>query len=660
MNQQPSDSAITRLHVRDFKSIRELDVELKPLTVVVGKNSAGKSSLIQSLLLVVQHFTNEHSTEKQISLNQHLVRLGAFSQVRRRGAESTSDQTIGIEVATPRMSWAVDLCEDNERPDANYSLVKNLRGSITSRVNGGTVTVEIQNVRQLQESLPYCSRDSDGSRWTHRLRGKSQYGEPDRRSILQGDVHVKIDSDLVFQADFFSTAPGARYPNALQKQDFLTFASRSLVNAIYSRRGIVTDRAELGVISSLVNKGKSVNQDRIKEYVTRIFQQVFGDRDRDVDGLIRGTESLSDDEMSVVDRQLNRWLEEIHDVVAQRSNNDREWARLLEVCDAYEVGFEGSIRQAGLSVLQMAIPGGFERLIDGVLAAPDLAGKRNYVNLRDLDYLVGDLRNLAAGVFYIGPIRDLEFPADPIPNAIYVGRRGEQTIEVLQRESKREIIDPSTRKARRFSDALRDLLHRFELAEDAKVEDRGRERAGLSVQPFGTDSSNDSDEADEVNNVGVGVSQLLPILVQCLLAAPENSTVIIEQPELHLHPRLEQELADFFLECVNSGRRLIIETHSEHLVNRLRRRIAEDGSNQVADAVKILFAEKVDGVTEFREPTINKYGLLEDDWPEGFLDLSAREAKILLDEARERRVRELEERKRYLESQFGTRSDSQK
>ena len=79
--------------------------------------------------------------------------------------------------------------------------------------------------------------------------------------------------------------------------------------------------------------------------------------------------------------------------------------------------------------------------------------------------------------------------------------------------------------------------------------------------------------ATTIADVGFGVSQLLPILVIGLRSG-RASLLILEQPEIHLHPRLQANLADFLLTLAASGRRIIVETHSDHFINRLRRRIA--------------------------------------------------------------------------------------
>jgi hypothetical protein len=78
-----------------------------------------------------------------------------------------------------------------------------------------------------------------------------------------------------------------------------------------------------------------------------------------------------------------------------------------------------------------------------------------------------------------------------------------------------------------------------------------------------------------ITEVGFGMSQLLPVVIETLLA-PENSTLVLEQPELHLHPGIQAQLGDLFIEvAIRHKVRLLIETHSETLLIRMRRRVAE-------------------------------------------------------------------------------------
>jgi predicted ATPase len=104
---------------------------------------------------------------------------------------------------------------------------------------------------------------------------------------------------------------------------------------------------------------------------------------------------------------------------------------------------------------------------------------------------------------------------------------------------------------------------------------------------------------------------------------------MIEQPELHLNPRVQQRLADFLLAVTASGRQLIVETHSEYLISRLRLRVALDTTNRVQQTVGLLFAERANGSTEYRQVETNEFGGLEN-WPANFFDQSAEEAQELL------------------------------
>lgn len=93
--------------------------------------------------------------------------------------------------------------------------------------------------------------------------------------------------------------------------------------------------------------------------------------------------------------------------------------------------------------------------------------------------------------------------------------------------------------------------------------------------------------------MGFGLSQVLPIIVQCVSAQP-GSLIIIEQPELHLHPRAQAELTDLFIAMAHKGMRFLIETHSEHTLLRLRRRIAEMTAGIVkADALTAMNADQL-------------------------------------------------------------------
>ncbi len=119
----------------------------------------------------------------------------------------------------------------------------------------------------------------------------------------------------------------------------------------------------------------------------------------------------------------------------------------------------------------------------------------------------------------------------------------------------------------------------------------------------------------DLNQVGFGISQLLPILA-LLLASKKHDILLIENPEIHLHPKLQAELVELFIFAVEANRKLIIETHSEHIINRIRLKIKEN--NYLRENISIFFFEK-DDICKYQKIEIDDYGNI-DYWPKDFFD----------------------------------------
>ncbi len=117
-----------------------------------------------------------------------------------------------------------------------------------------------------------------------------------------------------------------------------------------------------------------------------------------------------------------------------------------------------------------------------------------------------------------------------------------------------------------------------------------------------------------LKDVGFGISQLLPFLIQGYVAE-EEQTILLEQPEIHLHPRAQANLGDLFIALAEQKKFLIIETHSEHLMLRLRRRIAEQKIKK--EMVGIYFIEWKDGESVISRIELDDYGQMVN-VPEGF------------------------------------------
>ena len=126
--------------------------------------------------------------------------------------------------------------------------------------------------------------------------------------------------------------------------------------------------------------------------------------------------------------------------------------------------------------------------------------------------------------------------------------------------------------------------------------------------------------ADSINDVGFGFSQIFPILVQ-MAVMPGGSTLIIEQPELHMHPMAQANLAKIIVSAANMGKRFIIETHSEHFVRGLQLSVSEfkkDHSSGIGhEKINMFYVPEGEAIFSIG---LNEWGELLREWPSGFFD----------------------------------------
>lgn len=134
-------------------------------------------------------------------------------------------------------------------------------------------------------------------------------------------------------------------------------------------------------------------------------------------------------------------------------------------------------------------------------------------------------------------------------------------------------------------------------------------------------------------DVGIGISQVLPVLVTAY--ASRNNIISIEQPEIHLHPALQAELGDIFIESALGERKntFILETHSEHLILRILRRIRETAEGEIQknhtpinpDQVAVIFVSPEKDGSEIIHIPVNEDGEFAEPWPGGFFPDRAKE-----------------------------------
>ncbi|GHT55445.1 hypothetical protein FACS1894109_02030 [Spirochaetia bacterium] len=249
---------------------------------------------------------------------------------------------------------------------------------------------------------------------------------------------------------------------------------------------------------------------------------------------------------------------------------------------------------------------------------------------------------------YLGPLRESPKAAYPFTYASYpedVGLVGENTAMVLQLNGDKitkYCLPPNdnnmeiSQKNCTLKDAVNEWLDYLDVADSVST----RTEDGVVFLKIKPKETKEAAANYSLNHLGVGVSQVLPIVVMGLLS-PSDTTMLFEQPELHLHPKVQSRLGDFFLSLVKSGKQCIVETHSEYIIDKLRLRIVQAPGDSLVDKVAIYFAEKRDGYSEFRRIRLNEYSVMSE-WPEGFFEESMLIADQILFEARKKENRNSE------------------
>lgn len=219
-------------------------------------------------------------------------------------------------------------------------------------------------------------------------------------------------------------------------------------------------------------------------------------------------------------------------------------------------------------------------------------------------------------IFYLGPLR--EYPKRDYlwarSRPTDVGQRGEKTIDAILAATEGGELRNLKPKAhlKPFQEMIAYWLREMGLIESFSVVEiapgsnrwqaRVKTRAGASEVLL--------------TDVGFGVSQVLPV-VTLLQYVPEGSTVILEQPEIHLHPLAQASLADVIIQAATHRQvQVILESHSEHLLLRLQRRIAEEALS--ADDVKLYFCDAPRGVSNLTPLEVDLYGSIRN-WPDRFM-----------------------------------------
>ncbi len=629
---------ITKWKVFNFKSIqKETELDLAPLTVFTGANSSGKSTFLQTILLVAQTLAHKVSS-RSVVLNGAFTRLGQFDDL--RSIDSNADQIV--------LGWTCQPLHDPQsrrvlglrRSPFNYGQRRHVLSSVSCEIafdtddSGAQREITQIQPRLFSSQLSALTRDPEGGdrRCFMTIRRTSissdtskqkwmdacDSDEPLTRASLQFEVECDKDSLSDIREDFVSAVPvGCLLRHFLP--DRLSLGVNMTAEDIHTILNIITGEGPRGMFGRYYADRKIAVPAAVIDFILNLAGNVDDDARRVLSERLQHNPDYFGSSMVS--------LENLFDALRKFPSSLRRELR-QQIAEAQELAkLVNDTVQAERKEESVVIP----------FRPPSAIAEASWY----LDHF------FSTAVKYLGPLRDEPkslYPLAPTANPSDVGLRGEHTAAVLELHKSKSIsYIPSTSfiKAnveakpvtRSLEAAVVDWLQYLGVAESFKSRDRGKLGHELKVNVSGYNQSHD------LTHVGVGVSQVLPILVASLLAEPDT-TLVFEQPELHLHPKVQTLLADFFLSMTVLGKQCIVETHSEYLINRLRFRTAAAGEkNPWISALRVYFVERPPEGSVFRQVTINEYGAVMD-WPEGFFDQSQDEAEAILKAAATKRKRQ--------------------
>lgn len=625
---------ITKWKVFNFKSIREeAELDLAPLTIFAGANSSGKSTFIQSILLVAQTLAHKVGS-RSVVLNGAHTSLGQFDDL--KSNDSESDQITvkctfsplaehvgastrrfaftpsGTAYYGPRFNQLKEIVFEISF-DADPSSVERDIFQIQPRLYSTLLSCTVRDEDNIDQKAEISIRHRHSDNVIYEIDGIDSASEIDDqlRSSLAYEVDIDDSSIAEVKEEFKSARPiGCILRHFLPEQviyeiDTLKEDANAIVNALQDdgRFSMRYRRTSKGREIILSDKIIAVLREVLNGTVN--FDEIFTGKSTQL--------SLFELEKSMTFRD---WYECIRTLSIQERGEIQQ--KLRDRDDLYDKIYNALLtynpsQKKNRAILQFRPP---RQLNEAAVCLDDF---------------------FATSLKYLGPLRDAPKPLYPLAPAADphdVGLRGEHTASILDLHKNKKIkyipsvnfksaVVDRTTATRTLESAVIDWLQYLGVASSVKSRDQGKLGHELKVGLSSSDSTHD------LTHVGVGVSQVLPILVICLLA-DTDSTLVFEQPELHLHPKVQTLLGDFFLSMALCNKQCIVETHSEYFIDRLRFRIAAASpENELNSQAKIYFVEKPSQTSSFREVVINEYGAISD-WPEGFFDQSQQEAEAIL------------------------------
>ncbi|MBA2681422.1 MAG: DUF3696 domain-containing protein [Ktedonobacteraceae bacterium] len=603
-----------------FKAIADSgEVPLAPVTVLAGGNSSGKTSFLQSILMVAQTF-GSRLLDRPLLPTERSVQLGTMADIlhqNRNGEPLTCAFDVEVqedpdffEDEEGETYWEINPPRMNAHVEAIFHRVNHPEGSAHPfdaaqiQLTSASLSLTFQNdeaaTRRNYRFSYHLATEQDMAAILARV-------NPDSRHLLPyppEHAHYLGVFDPPFRPGS-STVYFLALAHFLPQRLVAKISERELLKAeIEESLGFLFGNDDSEDLPRTLFRAVSLNTplpDELKTDLDHLFQAEQGT------ALPLGNISLL---------QLSHWLQE------QKSTMDPTRAAHLTKAIARLV-------TRRLLELHSEVTG--ERLVRETIDDREIA------LVRTIELIT---RFFTSTIRSLGPLRtdpgttQLQFA--PSGNLDDVGVKGEYAAFVYHTNQHMSITfyHPETHQVEQASlrEALNVWARSLGIAEAVQTNLAGTTGMIWEVVPGPGQASR------LLSHVGVGVSQLLPLLVMGLLAPP-GTLLIVEQPELHLHPRIQALLGDFFLGLARCKKRCLIETHSEYLINQLRYHIVQSGG-QARDEIALYFLEMDrQGTSHFTPIEISAQGNILN-WPEGFFDETYLQQDRINEEILKRRARQ--------------------
>ena len=571
---------ITSLTVENFKAFGDrIEIPIAPITLIYGPNSAGKSSLIQSLMLLKQSVEGHGDRFSGLIPRGQYVDLGTFRSL-----------TYG---------------HDRRR----------------------TVKFEIGYTGQIQR------RVSSGVRAA--FRRMSLPSEASRAISLEfrpaKSASGRVDGSSLSKVRYKSTG-SAELDITLEKRRPLKRADGIDVSFLPTYRFADQDSIRSFVRSVLMslNRNATLSRRRAAHLRQLEFQINTLEEERE-----RTQKGLSDTNLrSVVRDELRRRVSDVGESI-DRLQSQRN--RLVHISGSF--GQSPSEIEEEVERVTPTLKGS-SLLANGLLptrmqypARYALEEQFRFPTQNKFEMFASEFYSLLDSLTYMGPLRS--YPARHYllsgSERFDVGLQGEFTSEILYHAESETL------------QKVNDWFTKFDIPYEVSVNALGDRVTGELIALTLKDKSTGLSVGP--SDVGFGIGQLLPIIVQGVVSSETGGAILcVEQPEIHLHPRLQAHISDLLIETIkvetsNSGEssaesvrnnQWIVETHSEALMLRLQRRVREQILSP--EDVCVLYVAPIEGggstVTQLR---LDVNGDFIDEWPDGFFEEGFEEIMTVFD-----------------------------